>query len=80
MLLQLYCSLIYSKVDCLSFIYSSALKSKLSILDSIHIAGICLATGTFCHQLPCKHLCRSRRAPTVFLEGPASLQLTLPGL
>jgi len=47
LLLQLYCALINSKIYYISFIYSSASKSKLFILGPIHNAGICFATGTF---------------------------------
>jgi len=44
-LLQLYHTLIYSKFDYGSFIYISAWKSKLSILDTIQNVGIQLVTA-----------------------------------
>lgn len=46
-LLQLYCTLIHSKINCGSFIYSSAYKFELSILNTIHSARIQLAPGAF---------------------------------
>jgi hypothetical protein len=45
-LLWLHYAVIHSKIDYIRFIYSSASKSKLSILDPIYSAGICHATGT----------------------------------
>jgi len=47
-ILKLYCALIHTKSEYGSFIYCSASKSELSILDAVHNAGIRLATGAFC--------------------------------
>lgn len=47
-ILKLYCALIHTKSEYGSFVYSSASKSELSILDAVHNAGIPLATGAFC--------------------------------
>jgi hypothetical protein len=46
-MLQLYRSLVRSKIDYGSFVYGSATKSKLSIIDPVHNTGIRLATGNF---------------------------------
>jgi hypothetical protein len=45
---HLYCLLVNSKSDYGSFVYGSATKSKLSMIDPVHNTGICLATGAFC--------------------------------
>jgi hypothetical protein len=45
--MQLYRSLVRSKIDYGSFVYGSATKSKLSIIDPVHNTGIRLATGAF---------------------------------
>jgi len=45
-LLCLYCAIICS-IDYSNFIYISASKSKLFMLDPIHNAGIWLAIGAF---------------------------------
>ena len=47
-ILKFYCALIHAKSEYGSFVYSSASKSKLSILDAVHNAGMHLATGAFC--------------------------------
>ena len=47
MLLRLYKALILSKISYGCEVYSSALPSRLKMLDSIHHAGIRLATGAF---------------------------------
>ena len=46
-LLRLYKALILSKISYGCEVYSSALPSRLKMLDSIHHAGIRLATGAF---------------------------------
>lgn len=47
-ILKLCFALIHTKSEYGSFVYSSASKSELSILDAVHNAGIRLATGAFC--------------------------------
>jgi hypothetical protein len=49
-MLHLYCSHVHSKLDYGSFMYGSAMKSRLSIIDGVHNTGICLATGCLLHQ------------------------------
>jgi hypothetical protein len=46
-MLWLYHTLICSKTDYGGFVYGSATKSKLSVIDPIHHTGIHLATGAF---------------------------------
>jgi hypothetical protein len=46
-ILQLYHTLICSMINYDIFVYDSATKSKLSIMDPVHNTGICLATGAF---------------------------------
>jgi hypothetical protein len=46
-MLQLYWSLVHSKVDYGRFVYCSSTKSKLSIINPIHNTGICLATDAY---------------------------------
>lgn len=46
-LLLLYRSLILSKLEYRSEVYSSANEARLRMLDSIHHAGVLLATGAF---------------------------------
>ena len=46
-MLRLYRSLIRSKLDYGCFIYGSATKGKLRLLDTVHHSGIRLATGAF---------------------------------
>ena len=45
--IQLYRSLIRSKVDYGSLVYGSARKSYLKMLDSVHHQGLRLALGAF---------------------------------
>jgi hypothetical protein len=44
-ILRLYCCLIHSWIDCGSFIYTSASKKVLCIIDRIHNYAILLSTG-----------------------------------
>lgn len=57
--LRLYRALIRSKIVYGSFVYGSATKFKLSIIDSVHNKGIRLATGAF----------RTSRLRSLFVES-----------
>jgi len=69
MMLKLHCALIYTKSEYGSFVYISASKSELSILDAVHNAGIRLATGAFCTS-HFSNTYMELRVTTVLVEGP----------
>ena len=75
-LLNLYRSLVRSKLDYGSVIYGSARKSYLKCLDSIHHQGLRLALGAF-RTSPIQSLYTESNEPSVFVRREKlSLQYT----
>lgn len=66
-LLQLYRSLIRSKLDYGSIVYGSARKSYLQMLDTIHHQGLRLALGAF-RTSPVTSLCVEANEPSLHLR------------
>jgi len=74
-LLMIYRSLIRSKLDYASQIYSSATKTALKMLDSVHHAGIRLSIGAF-RSSPVESLYVESTEPSLYLRrNKISLQL-----
>ena len=82
-LLQLYRSLIRSKLDYGSIVYGSAIKSYLLMLDTVHHQGLRLALGAF-RTSPVESLYVEANEPSLYLRRekpllyntPSDLQLT----
>ena len=66
-LLQLYRSLIRSKLDYGSIIYGSARKSYLMMLDTVHHQGLRLALGAF-RTSPVENLYVEAKEPSLYLR------------
>lgn len=69
-MLQIYPSPVCSKVDYGSFVYGSAMESKLSIVDPVHYTGIHLATGMFSASLLKSLLAESGEPPFFLWRNP----------
>ena len=66
-LLNLYRSLIRSKLDYGSIVYGSARKSYLKSLDTIHHQGLRLALGAF-HISPIESLYAESNEPSLYIR------------
>ena len=66
-LLQLYRSLIHSKLDCGSMVYGSARGSYLMMLDTLHHQGLRLALGAF-RTSPVESLYVEAEEPSLYLR------------
>ena len=75
-ILNLYRSLVRSKLDCGSIVYGSARKSYLKSLDTIHHQGLRLALGAF-RTSPVESLYAESNTPSLYTRrGKLSLQYT----
>ena len=74
-LLQLYRSIIRSKLDYGSIVYGSARKSYLSMLDTVHHQGLRLALGAF-RTSPVESLYVEAEEPSLYLRRKKLTQLT----
>ena len=75
-LLNLYSSLVRSKLDYGSIVYGSARKSYIKSLDTIHHQGLCLALGGF-RTSPVKSLYAASNEPSLYTRREKlSLQYT----
>jgi hypothetical protein len=73
-MLRHYHSLVRSKLDYSSFVYGSATKSKLSIIDTVHNMGIHIATGAF-RASRLESLYAESGEPPLFTEASSLMQM-----